>query len=284
MTKTISRLAEARYRDSESCTFPLPTDPSNPPTSALSTILSHRSCRAFLPFKLPEGTLETLITAAQSGSTSSLLQTWDVIAIQDPEHKSNIATLAADQDFIRQAPLFLVFCPNLRRLKNLSEQYDHQDSPVLDNMNMFIMSTVDSAIAAQNVAIAAESLGLGICYVGALRHNADEVCKLLNLPPLTWGVFGMAVGYPDTENRRSGRRIKPRLPMREVLHMERWNEEGQKDNVASYDKALGTFYEEESKFGRKAWGEFVAGRVASQAQGGWVNIRKVIEKQGFKLE
>ncbi|CAK38122.1 hypothetical protein CBS63078_8871 [Aspergillus niger] len=284
MTRTISSLAEERYRDSQSSNFPLPTDPSNPLPATLSAILSHKSCRAFLPSKLPPGTLETLISAAQSGSSSSLMQTWDVIAIQDPEHKSNVASLAADLDFIRQAPLFLVFCPNLRRLKNLSEQYGHQSANALDSMNMFVMSTVDSAIAAQNVAIAAESLGLGICYVGALRNNAEEVCKLLNLPPLTWGVFGMAIGYPDTENRRCGRRIKPRLPMREVLHFERWNEEGQKDNVESYDKALGTFYEEEAKSGRKGWGEFVAGMVASQDQGGREKVRQAIENQGFKLK
>ncbi|GKZ17450.1 hypothetical protein AbraIFM66951_004752 [Aspergillus brasiliensis] len=283
MTVSISSLAEQRYRDSQSSTFPHPTGASNPLPGALSAILSHKSCRAFLPSKLPAGTLETLLTAAQSGSTSSLLQTWDVIAIQDPEHKSHVATLAADQDFIRQAPLFLVFCPNLRRLKHLSEQYNSQPGEALDNMDMFIMSTVDAAIAAQNVALAAESLGLGICYVGGLRNNAAEICKLLNLPPLTWGLFGMAVGYPDRENTLSGQRIKPRLPMREVLHLERWSEEGQMDNVASYDQTLGRFYEEEEKFGRTGWGEFVADRVASREQGGKENLRKVIESQGFKL-
>ncbi|KAE8332675.1 Nitroreductase-like protein [Aspergillus sergii] len=285
MSATITSLAEERYRDSQSSTFPVPTNPCNPLPGALETILSHKSCRAFLRDKpLPKGTLETLLTAAQSGSTSSLYQTWDVIAIQDPEHKSKVATLAGDQEFIRQAPLFLAFCPNLRRLNNLSKQYDQQPARALENMDMFIMSAIDAAIAGQTVAIAAESLGLGICYVGALRNNAEQICQLLNLPPLTWGVFGMAIGYPDTEDRLSGKQIKPRLPMREIVHMERWNEEGQEDNVASYDQSLGTFYEDELKFGRKGWGEFVADKVAPHEQDGRERIRKVIEGQGFKLE
>ncbi|KAI9038322.1 Nitroreductase-like protein [Aspergillus affinis] len=219
---TIPSLAEERYRDSQSSTFPLPTSPSEPLPGALATILSHKSYRAFLRDKpLPKGTLETLLTAAQSGSTSSLYQTWDVVAIQDLEHKSKVATLAGSQDFIRQAPLFLAFCPNLRRLDNLSKQYEQQPARALENMDMFIMSALAAAIAGQTVAIAAESLGLGICYVGALRNNAEQICELLNIPPLTWGVFGMAIGYADSENQLSGKQIKPRLPRREIVHMER---------------------------------------------------------------
>jgi nitroreductase len=248
MSEPISSIIAARYHDPQSPTFPLPTQPLR---GALSTILSHKFCRAFLRTALPPGTLETLIAAAQSAWTSSLLQTWDAIAIQDPAHKSTIATLAGDQESIRQAPLFLAFVPNLQRLRNLAEQYKPgQDAQALAGMDMFIMSTVDAALAAQNVAIAAEALGLGVCYAGALRNHAEEVCRLLNLPALAWVVFGMAIGWPDTEGRRSRTRLKPRLPMRGMLHLERWSEDGQEDRVKAYDRALGEFYVDEGKAGR----------------------------------
>jgi nitroreductase len=285
MPEPIPTLIEARYRDPQSSTFPLPTGTvtSNPLPDALSTILAHKSCRAFLPTPLPAGTLGTLITAAQSASTSSLFQTWDAIAIQDPGHKSATATLAGDQEFIRQAPLFLVFYPNLRRLRNLARHYNLEEhAKTLEGMDMFIMSTIDAALAAQNAAIAAEALGMGVCYVGALRNNA-EVCKLLNLPPLTWAVFGMAIGYPNPEDRRSGWQVKPRLPMREVLHMETWGEEGQRENINAYDRALGGFYDDEGKVGRIGWGDFVAGKVLPWEQDGRERIRGVIEGQGFQL-
>ncbi|OJJ05141.1 hypothetical protein ASPVEDRAFT_44665 [Aspergillus versicolor CBS 583.65] len=265
--------------------IPRPNTPSSPIPDTLQTILSHRLCRAFLPDPLRAGTLETLLTAASSGSTSSLYQTWSVVAIQDPKHKASVAILAGNQDFIRQAPLFLVFCPNLRRLHTLSTYYGQQPARALDSMDMFIMSTVDATIAGQNVAIAAQGLGLGICYVAAIRNNAAEMCKLLNLPPLTWDVFGMAVGYPDLRDRKAGRRVKPRLPMRDIVYMERWAEEGeQMENVHSYDRALGEFYVEEGKNGRMGWGEFVAAKVAPFEQDGRERIRAVIEGQGFKLE
>ena len=75
----------------------------------LDTILNHRSVRGFLPNALPQGTLETLIAAAQSASTSSNLQFWSVVAVEETERKSRLAELAGQQQFIRDAPLLLVW-------------------------------------------------------------------------------------------------------------------------------------------------------------------------------
>ncbi|PLB50822.1 Nitro/flavin reductase [Aspergillus steynii IBT 23096] len=272
---TFSSLVEARYRDGQSIQRPLPND--FPPT--LQTILNHASCRSFLPTPLPTGTLEALMAAAQSGSTSSMLQTWDVIAIQDPSHKSAVATLAGDQEFIRQAPLFLVFCANLHRLANISRRYD-QPGRALANTDMFLMASLDAAIAGQNTAIAAESLGLKICYVGAVRNNAQQMCELLGLPHNVVGVFGMAVGYGEEEPTGG---IKPRLPMREVCHREVWSEEDQEENIQVFDEALGAFYAGVMKLGRDGWSKFVAGNMASVEQDGRENLKETLYKQGFKL-
>lgn len=273
---TLSSLVEARYRDGQSNQRPLPDH--LPP--ALDTVLNHRSFRSFLSTPLLSGTLEALIAAAQSGSTSSMLQTWDVIAIQDPEHRSTAAKLAGDQNFIREAPLFLVFCANLNRLANISRRYN-QPAEALANMDLFLMACIDAAIAGQNAAIAAESLGLGICYVGAIRNNAQQMCELLKLPPNTFGLFGMAVGYG---NQASYSEVKPRLPMKEVCHRETWSEGDQDENVASFDKSLGSFYFEQLKLDRKCWSEFVAANLASSEQDGRENTKTVLYNQSFKLE
>ncbi|KAE8155077.1 Nitroreductase-like protein [Aspergillus avenaceus] len=220
------------------------------------------------------GTLEALLAAAQSGSTSSMLQTWDVIAIQDPAHKEAVAKLAGDQKFIREAPLFLIFCANLNRLANISRKYN-QPGAALASMDMFLMASIDATIAGQNAAVAAESLGLGICYAGAVRNNAQQMCELLKLPSNTFGVFGMAVGYA---NNAGYLEIKPRLPMREVCHREVWSEEDQ------FDEALGSFYVEQMKVGRMFWSEFIAGYLASGSQDGREDVKRVLQNQSFKLE
>lgn len=276
MNTTFASLFESRYRDGQSpASF---FSGSVPP--AMETVLNHKSYRSFLPKPLPDGTLEILLLAAQSGSTSSMLQTWDVIAIVDPEHKDAVAKLAGDQDFIRQAPLFLVFCPNLHRAANISQTYN-QPAKALSNMDMFIMASVDATIAGQNASIAAESLGLGICFAGAIRNNAQQVCELLKLPPLTFAIFGMAVGYPNLSGEEA---IKPRLPMREICHRETWSEDGQESIVAAFDQTLGTFFFEQMKVGRKTWGEFVAGNLATGNLDGRENIKSVLTSQAFELE
>lgn len=251
-----------------------------PSTPVIEMLLRHKSVRKFLPDALQPGTLEALIAAGQSASTSSMLQTWSAIAVEEPEHKSAVAQLAGDQDFIRQAPLFLVFCGDLNRLTNICEH--HQESGQgIEKMDPFIMATVDAALAAQSVGMAAESLGLGFCFFGAVRNNAHEMAELLGLPPRAFALVGMAIGKAD-DSELAG--IKPRLPMEEVLHRERWNKKDHEGLIASYDKALGAFYAEHQKHGRKPWSHHMARLASSERQDGREVVRQVLEERGFSLK
>ncbi|KAF4535005.1 uncharacterized protein LTHEOB_2980 [Lasiodiplodia theobromae] len=259
---------------------------SQPPDSsvtlppALDLILRHKSIRKFLPDALPPATLELLIAAGQSAPTSSMLQAWSVIAIEDPARKDTVATLAGDQDFIRQAPLFLAFCADLARLTAISEQRG-QPGKGLENMDLFVMATIDAALAAQNVVVAAESLGLGTCYVGAARNRARELSALLDLPKRVVVLFGLAVGKPDPECLPA---IKQRLGMDEVLHREKWNHEGHAERVAEYDETLGNFYEKMGVTGRSAWSEFTAMWLASGDLDGREELKDVLMERGFELK
>src|SRR3954463_1185261 len=85
----------------------------------LETLLAHRSVRGFRSDALPGGTLELLIAAAQSAPSSSNLQTFSVVSLEEPARKARVATLAADQNFIREAPLFLAWLVDLSRLQHL---------------------------------------------------------------------------------------------------------------------------------------------------------------------
>lgn len=143
------------------------------------------------------------------------------------------------------------------------------------------MASLDATIAGQNTAIAAESIRLGICYVGAIRNNAQQMCELLKPPPHTFGLFGMAIGYPNVSGKGD---IKPRLPMREICHHETWNEDDQESNFAAFDKSLGAFYIEQSKFGRKPWSEFISGNLASGDMDSRERTRNVLHNQSFRLE
>ena len=249
--------------------------------AAIRVILAHKSVRDFRPDPLPVGTLELLTAAAQSAATSSNLQTWSVIALQNPEHKAKAAALSGDQEFIRQAPLFFVFCADLARTAWVSAQAGTEGAG-LDYLEMFLMACIDATLAAQNAAIAAEALGLGICYVGGARNHPGELAELLHLPPRVIGIFGMAVGIP---NEAKPADIKPRLPQTEVLHREVYTETERAPQIAHYDATMREFYDRQGMHSSADWSAVSAKRVeTAKSLNGRDILREILQKRGFELK
>lgn len=245
----------------------------------LETILNHRSARSFLPRKLPDGTLELLIAAAQSASTSSNLQFWSVIAVQDTERKSRLAELAGQQQFIRDAPLLLVWLADMSRLDRIAAKADATVEGT-HYLEEFIVSVVDASLAAQSALIAAESLGLGGVYIGAMRNLPEQVAAELGLPPHAFAVFGMSIGYPDPA-RETG--IKPRLPQSVVLHHEQYSAGLQGEAIDAYNKTMREFQREQ---GMKAidWTQQCFNRVKdAEALRGRHRMREALLNLGFAL-
>ena len=218
-------------------------EPVAPPewNDTLETILNHRSVRGFLSDSLPEGTLALLVAAAQSASTSSNLQVWSVVAVRDPDRKARIATLAGNQPFIRDAPLMLVWLADLNRIRDIAADRQTQVEAT-HYTEAFILGVVDATLAAQSAFIAAESLGLGAVYVGAVRNLPEQIAAELNLPPHVFAVFGMAVGYPDPAKETG---IKPRLPQDIVLHHERYDAALKRDAIERYNGVARDFMREQ---------------------------------------
>lgn len=245
----------------------------------LATIINHRSVRGFLPDALPDGTLELLIAAAQSASTSSNLQLWSVVAIEEPAHKARFATLAGDQQFIRDAPLLLVWLADLARIEAIAAQRQ-QVVEGTHYLEEFIVGVVDAALAAQSALIAAESLGLGAVYIGAMRNLPEQVAEALRLPPHVFAVFGTSVGWPDPAKATD---IKPRLPQRVVLHRETYGAAATHDAVAEYNAVMRGFQQEQ---GMRAvdWTQQCIERVKDAAAlRGRDRMREALRNLGFEL-
>lgn len=268
-----AHLLHQRYGDSAfSADFPW--------NDCLTSLLSHRSIRAYQSQALPEGTLELLIAAAQSAATSSNLQTWSVVAIEQAERKQRLAELAGNQAHIRQCPLFLVWLADLARLTSIAEQRQlpHEG---LDYLEMFVMATIDAALAAQNAVVAAESLGLGTVYIGAMRNRPEEVAAVLNLPPHLFAVFGLCVGYTDPAQPAS---IKPRLPQAAVLHRETYQMEPQAESIDRYNQVMQQFYQAQQMNVAGDWTEHSVKRVASGATlSGRDRLKEALQNLGFPL-
>jgi nitroreductase len=258
------------------------TEAFTPPAwnKCLATLLGHRSVRAYQAQPLPAGTLELLVTAAQAASTSSNLQTWSVVAVEETTRKERLAELAGNQAHIRQCPLFLVWLADLARLTHVAEQRGSA-SAGLEYLEMFVMATIDAALAAQNAAVAAESLGLGMVYIGGIRNQPEAVAETLQLPPHLFAVFGMCVGYADSAQPAA---IKPRLPLEAVLHRETYSLSSQDAAIAAYNQVMQAFYESQQMNVTGDWAEHSLQRVATAAAlNGRDQLRAALDRLGFPL-
>ena len=247
----------------------------------LPTLLGHKSVRRFKPDALLPGTLEMLGAAAQSAASSSNLQTWSVVAMTDPARKDAAAKLSGDQDFIRQAPLFLVFCADLSRLSAVSER-EGLPGAALDYTEMFATAAIDASLAGQNAAVAAEGLGLGICYVGGARNHPQELAALLNLPPRVVALFGLVVGWPVDGDATE---IKPRLPQSAVLFHETYDSTTREASVTEYNQTMRGFYAQQKMNAHSDWSAQSAQRVAGpEALSGRDVLRQKVEARGFGMK
>ncbi|GAA2245732.1 NADPH-dependent oxidoreductase [Rarobacter faecitabidus] len=221
----------------------------------IDTLLAHRSIRRFVDEPVTETQVATMIAAAQSASSSSNLQLWSVVEVRDANTKAEIAELAGtDGAHLAAAPVVLFWVADLARATQLYRDVaaDPAGYPAVPgdllaesseagarNLETTLVAFGDALIAAQNAAIAAEAMGLGICYLGSTRNDVPGLACLLGLPEHSFVAVGLTVGHP---NPARPTRIKTRLPIAAVWHRERYDLEGQRAQVAEYEAAANEFY------------------------------------------
>lgn len=240
----------------------------------LSLLMKHASVRQFQDKPLSEEQLAAIIGAGQMASTSSNVQAYSVIAVTDTALKSELAGLAGNQAYIEQCPVFLVWCADMYRLHEVAQPHVQDAATYEDSTENFIVATVDVALAAQNAAVAAESLGLGIVYIGGIRNNIAKVSELLELPELVYPVFGMCLGYPAGVNG-----LRPRLPQQAILHRNKYNAKAAVEQVKVYDEVSQAYLRERT--GGKndtPWSAIMAKRLA---EGTRLHMKDFLQEKGF---
>jgi nitroreductase len=235
--------------------------------------------RGYKPDPLPAGTLETLVAAAQSAATSSNMQWTSVISVTDAAKKKALAEIAGNQKHIEQCPLYLCWVADMTRntLISKAEKVEFETMPWLET---FMVACIDVALAAQNAVVAAESLGLGTVYIGAMRNDPERVARLLELPRQSFVVFGLCVGYATEQ---AAGEVKPRLPQGVVVHRERYD-------VANIDAQRQTYDRELAKFAQRqemqasTWTERVLNRLGPlKSMNGRERMRTALAALGFEI-
>jgi len=212
----------------------------------LDGFLNHRSVRKYADREIPESIIAGLVAAAQSAATSSNLQLWSVVSVQDPDRRDKMAELCGNQVHVRTCGWFLAFLADTHRIQTAAQAVGEK-ADGLDYTEFFTMAIVDAALAAERLVCAAEALGLGICYIGGLRNNPQGVKELLGFPEGVFGVFGLCIGWPEDESTAE---IKPRLAQDAVWFKEQYEAH---PSVAEYDERMKEFYVSQKMKAEATW-------------------------------
>ncbi len=207
--------------------------------TTIETMKNHKSIRKYKNKPISKEILHELILAGQSASTSNFVQAYSVIQVDDKETRQSFFEITKGQEHILHAPLFLVFIADLERARKSTIL--HKEIMDEGNTESFIIATVDTALMAQNIMVAAESLGLGGVYIGGIRNNPTLVTTLLHLPKNTFPIFGMCLGYPDEDHE-----VKPRLPVNVILKKETYDGASEGSFIKAYDLEIKAYYEKRS--------------------------------------
>ncbi len=241
----------------------------------IKLIRSHRSIRKFSDRPVDDETLRTIVAAAQCAATSHFVQSYTIIRVKDPGKRHTIAQLAGPQVWVEHAPVFLVFCADMNRLERACRRHGKQMEKGW--AEQFVTVTVDTALLAQNVLLAAESLGMGGVFIGGIRNDPQTVCDLLDIPDQAYPVFGMCLGWPAHDPPP-----KPRLPVEAVLFTDRYPDAHTPDLLASYDRTTNHYYlNRNDNLRDETWtrqmADFMSRIIRPQ-------MKSFLEKKGFFLK
>ncbi len=196
---------------------------------AIAGLLDRRVTRRYTEQDVPDSLLDALLAAAQSAPAKSDLQQFSVIVMRDRARIKRIADWIGTMDWIATAPVFLVWCGDMRRGQLLCAMHDMPHAN--NNLDTFLNTAVDCTLAMGQFMAAADAIGLGTCPISYVRSHIERVSPLLGLPAGVYPVAGLSVGWPVFR-----RPVSMRLPPSVVVHRERYQDEHLPEAIAAYDE------------------------------------------------
>lgn len=238
----------------------------------IELLSSHASVRKYKDIPISREEVQNLVRAGQHAASSHFVQAYSVIHVTDQGKREQLAELASNKRQFLTAGAVLVFCADYYRLASAAEL--HGEKIVYSYAENMLVGAIDVALFAQNVAIAAESIGYGICYIGGIRNAPTEISDLLELPNGVAPMFAMSIGVPDEANE-----VKPRLPVEAIIHENSYDTEKYKELLLDYDKTMHEYYlNRGSNQKDTAWSEQMTDFLAEPRR---THMKDFLSNQGF---
>ncbi|MEJ7174664.1 oxygen-insensitive NADPH nitroreductase [Staphylococcus caprae] len=237
----------------------------------------HHSVRKFKESPLSDDAVKKIVEAGQSASTSSYLQTYSIIGIDDPKIKEDLKEVSGQPYVVDNGYLF-VFVLDYYRHSLVNENAESDMSISFSSAEGLLVGAIDVALVSENMAVAAEDMGYGIVYLGSLRNDVARVREILDLPDYTFPLFGMAVGEPAEDENGAP---KPRLPFEHIFHKNSYDasNDKQRRELEAYDQIVSDYYKERTNGERtETWSEQIEQFLSSKTR---PDMLDQLHKAGF---
>ncbi len=178
---------------------------------------THRSIRKYKNTDVDEAVLRQILESGCRASNTGNMQVYSIVVTRSAAFKEKLAPCHFNQPMVKNAPVVLTFCADFNRFNQWCKARNAQ--PGYNNFLSFQTAAVDAIIAAQNVCIAAEAKGLGICYLGTTLYTADKIIDILHLPKGVVPITTLTLGYPDEHPPQTDR-----LPLDAIIHQETYTD------------------------------------------------------------
>ncbi len=187
----------------------------------LQQLHDRKSVRVYEARAVEPEVKQAILEAAIQAPTAGNMALYTILDITDPAIKAKLAVSCDNQPFIATAPMVLVFCADYRRWYDVF--CDHVEEVRKPDMGDLFLAQADTLIAAQNVVVAAHSLGLGSCYIGDITENFEFHQELLKLPQYVVPAAMLCIGYPTQQQK--DRPKPPRHQVFDLVHENGYNME-----------------------------------------------------------
>ena len=183
----------------------------------IKTIFEHRSVRNYTSQPVDLALLQQILEAGVRASNTGNMQLYSMVVTTDRAIRTRLAPCHFNQPMVTEAPVVITFCVDVRRFSLWCRARGAE--PRYDNFLWFVSGMTDTILAAQNVTLAAESEGLGVCYLGTVLYSAERIVEILQLPEGVLPVATLTMGYPATMPP-----LTDRLPLDGVIHWQQYHD------------------------------------------------------------
>ena len=235
---------------------------------------AHHSSRNYKPDPIPTELLDAVIEAAHRAPTSINSQQISLVVVRDGASRARIAEIAGGQPWIAEAPVFIAVIADLYKTR-LGVENAGAEQVMQRSLEAIFSAVSDAGIAMATLMTAARAFGLGIVPIGGIRRDPQAIIDLLRLPPNTFPVDGVVLGYVAEESPQ-----KPRMAIESFRHEETYHPELLKPAIDAYDLTLQEYWLKIGRADGLSWSANMAQHYSTFSR----LIKAVAQKQGFTIE